>query len=121
MQQMLTEALRIADDDRYYYSQDERWGEYSYDCSSFVYRLYKKYFGLTLAETTHGDYTSSAVQVITNMSASNLQPGDVLWRSEHVAIYIGNGQYVHASSPTNGILVSTYAQGRFTRAYRYVK
>lgn len=121
MQQMLTEALRIADDDRYFYSQALRWGEYSYDCSSFVYRLYKQYFGIILGETTYGDYTSAAVEVITNMSANNLQPGDVLWRSEHVAMYIGNGQYVHASSPTNGILVSTYSPGKFSKAFRYVK
>lgn len=121
MKQMLTEALRIADDDRYYYSQDNRWEEYSYDCSSFTYRLYKQYFGIILGETTHGDYTSPAVAVITDMNASNLEPGDVLWRSEHVALYIGNGQYVHASNPTNGILVSTYQPGRFEKAFRYVK
>lgn len=121
MQEMLTEALRIADDDKYYYDQDNRWGEYSYDCSSFVYRLYKQYFGLTLAETTYEDYTSMAKEVITNMSANNLQPGDVLWRSEHVAIYIGNGQYVHASGRATGIKVSTYEEGRFTKAFRYVK
>ena len=122
MKQMLTEALRIADDDRYYYSQDNRWGEFSYDCSSFVYRLYKQYFGLSsLATTTDEDYTSLAKKVITNMSANNLEPGDVLWRSGHVAIYIGNGQYVHASGTTNGILVSTYDPGRFTKAFRYVE
>lgn len=121
MKQMLTEALRIADDDRYYYSQENRWGEYSYDCSSFVFRLYRQYFGIILGETTEGDYTSPAKKVITDMNANNLEPGDVLWRAEHVAIYIGNGQYVHASGTTNGILVSTYNPGRFTKAFRYVE
>lgn len=122
---MLTEALRIADDDRYYYSQSERYGEFSYDCSSFVYRLYQQFFGVTLATTTAGDYSSMAVYESTDMSESNLQPGDVLWvrnsQNQHVGIYIGNGQYVHASSPENGILVSTYTQGFFTKIFRYVQ
>ena len=123
MAAMLTEALRIADDDRYYYSQEDRYGEWSYDCSSFAYRLYKEYFGITLGTWT-GDtagYTAMAVYESTDMSESNLEPGDVLWRSGHVAIYIGNGQYVHASSPENGIMVSTYTQGYFTKLYRYVE
>ena len=121
MRQMLTEALRIADDDRYYYSQENRWGEYSYDCSSFVYRLYKEFFGIELGQTTYGDYTSPAKKVITDMNTSNLEPGDVLWREKHVALYIGNGQYVHASNSTNGIIVSTYQPGRFKKAFRYVE
>lgn len=122
---MLTEALRIADDDRYYYSQAERYGEFSYDCSSFVYRLYQQFFGITVATWTGGDYSSMAVYESTDMSESNLQPGDVLWvhnsQNQHVAIYIGNGQYVHASSPENGIMVSTYTPGFFTKVFRYVE
>lgn len=122
---MLTEALRIADDDRYYYSQTERYGEFSYDCSSFVYRLYQQFFGITVATWTGGDYSSMAVYESTDMSESNLQPGDVLWvhnsQNQHVAIYIGNGQYVHASSPENGIMVSTYTPGFFTKVFRYVE
>lgn len=123
MAAMLTEALRIADDDRYYYSQDERYGEWSYDCSSFAYRLYQEYFGITIGTWT-GDiagYTAMAVYESTDMSESNLEPGDVLWCSGHVALYLGNGQYVHASSPENGIMVSTYTQGYFTKLYRYVE
>lgn len=120
---MLTEALRIADDDRYYYSQSERYGEWSYDCSSFAYRLYKEYFGITIGTWT-GDtsgYKAMAVYESTNMSESNLEPGDVLLNSHHAAIYIGNGQYVHAANSRDGIIVSTYSPGYFTKLYRYVQ
>ena len=122
---MLTEALRIADDDRYYYSQAERWGEWSYDCSSFAYRLYEEFFGIRIGTWTGDDYTSMAVAVITDMSESNLKPGDVLWihssSRQHVGIYLGNGQYVHASGTRTGIKVSTYTPGYFTKAFRYVE
>lgn len=122
---MLTEALRIADDDRYYYSQGNRYGEFSYDCSSFVYRLYKQFFGFELPTWTGGNYSALAVWESSNMDASNFQPGDVLWvhssAHQHVGIYIGNGQYVHASGTKTGIKVSTYSPGFFVRVYRYVE
>ena len=44
MQNMITEAIRIANDDSYRYSQPLRNSEFYYDCSSFVSRLYQKYF-----------------------------------------------------------------------------
>lgn len=56
MKKLLNDAIRIANDDRYTYSKSNRYGEFQYDCSSFVYRLYKKYFGIELPTTT-GDYS----------------------------------------------------------------
>ena len=40
------------------------------------------------------------------VSVSDAQPGDVMCYSGHVGIYIGNGQMVHASTPSTGIIVS---------------
>ena len=72
-----------------------------------------------MAETTYEDYTSMAKEVITNMSANNLQPGDVLWRSEHVAIYIGGGQIIHASVPGDVVKVASANIMTITGIRRY--
>ena len=118
MIQMLNEALRIADDDRYQYSQALRYEEFYYDCSSFVSRLYQQFFGINPGNTTY-DYGNS--NYTTNLSENNLEPGDVLWSSGHVAIYLGNGQYVHAASPSSGICVTSLsAYNPFTRVYRFI-
>jgi cell wall-associated NlpC family hydrolase len=36
----------------------------------------------------------------------NAKPGDLVWYSGHIGIYIGNGKVVHASNPKNGIIIS---------------
>ena len=46
------------------------------------------------------------------VSLSSLQPGDLVFYKNgggigHVAMYIGGGQVVHASNPTNGIMISS--------------
>ena len=54
-----------------------------------------------------------------------LQPGDILYRTGHVEIYIGNGLRVGAhgdSLPTKDqISVESYTRGYFTDVYRFVQ
>ena len=123
MAAMLSEALRIADDDRYQYSQANRYAEFYYDCSSFVQRLYKKFFDYDPGSTTF-DINPKGQSY--KVDLNNLQPGDVLWTGapnyDHVAIYIGNGQYVHASCEEIGITVSPYSNsGYWFEAYRFIR
>lgn len=122
MMDMLTEALRIADDDRYTYSQSNRYGEFQYDCSSLVARLYKKYFNFDAPSTTRG--YGSAYHVGKDGSVE-LKPGDVLWKSGHVEIYIGNGLQVGAHTDTcaipDQISVVSYTKGYFTDVYRFIE
>ncbi len=76
------------------------------DCSGFVLSVFKKY-GVTLphhsgTQATYGSY----------VSMNDIQAGDLVFygygsRINHVAIYIGGGQVVHASSPSTGIKISS--------------
>lgn len=75
------------------------------DCSGFVQSIFKKY-GISLPRTS-----SSQSTVGTTISSSDLVAGDLIFyaqsgRVNHVAIYIGNGQVVHASTASTGIKVS---------------
>ncbi len=78
------------------------------DCSGFVLSVFKK-FGVKLPH-----YSGSQAQCGTKISASELQPGDLIFYSRgkekigHVAIYIGNGQIIHASNKKSGIKISKY-------------
>ena len=71
------------------------------DCSGFVMSVYAN-FGVSLPHSSGADRTvGSAVDGL-----ENAQPGDIICYSGHVAIYIGNGQIVHASTAATGIKVS---------------
>lgn len=121
MQALLAEAVRIADDDRYTYSQANRYGEFQYDCSSLIARLYKQYFNFDAPSTTRG--YGSAYYVGPDGSVE-LQPGDVLWKSGHVEMYIGNGLRVGAHTDQvpapDQISIENYSPGYFTKVYRFI-
>lgn len=100
------------------YSQALRDEEGYYDCSSLVYRVYREagieyLSGLSAAEEAryleeHG----------MGIQENELQPGDLIFYSygsngrykniSHVAIYVGNGQKVHAANRERGVVFDPY-------------
>ena len=94
------------------YSQDRRYEEGFYDCSSLVQRCYAE-FGINLPAiaSTQGQYiVEHGLEVTEDM----LEPGDLIFYSyeqngefrniSHVAIYIGNGRIVHAANTARGVV-----------------
>lgn len=69
------------------------------DCSGFVQSVYKN-FGVSLPRSSSQQRSAG-----TAVDYADAQPGDIVCYAGHVGIYIGNGQIVHASSPTTGIKV----------------
>lgn len=77
------------------------------DCSGFVQSVYK-HFGISIPRTSAAQSGAGK-----KVSLDNLKEGDLIFyarngRVNHVAMYIGGGQVVHASSPKTGIKISNY-------------
>ena len=73
------------------------------DCSGFVMSVYAA-FGISLPHSSKS-LRSSGYEV----STSEMQPGDIICYSGHVAIYIGNDTIVHASTKSTGIKLTSPA------------
>lgn len=76
------------------------------DCSGFVLSIYARY-GVTLPHSSRAQANCG-----TRVSLSEVRPGDLVFYTRggvinHVAMYIGNGQVIHASSPSTGIRISS--------------
>ncbi len=75
------------------------------DCSGFTMKVYQKY-GISLPH-----YSASQPSYGKKITRAQLQPGDLIFyassgKIDHVAIYIGNGQIVHAANSRDGIKIS---------------
>lgn len=80
------------------------------DCSGFVQSVYA-HFGVALNRTSEAQMANGV-----SVPYSQAQPGDLICYGSHIAIYMGNGQIVHASNsapyPAGGIKVSDNAAYR---------
>ena len=76
------------------------------DCSGFTQSVYAK-FGYSLPRTSYEQQNWG-----TEVSYADAQPGDLICYGGHVAIYMGNGQIVHASNSRDGIKISNDATYR---------
>ncbi|NMB42496.1 MAG: SH3 domain-containing protein [Clostridiales bacterium] len=75
------------------------------DCSGFTQAIYRN-FGMSIPRVSRAQATAGR-----SIKASNAKPGDLFFYGKgnyinHVAMYIGNGQVIHASNKRSGIKIS---------------
>ena len=76
------------------------------DCSGFTMKIYE-HFGISTGRTSRDQAANGKT-----ISIDAVQPGDLLFYASgdyinHVAMYIGGGQIIHASTSKTGIIIST--------------
>ena len=86
------------------------------DCSGFVQRTFREQFGLELPRSTYEQQEMGK-----SISRNSLRTGDlVLFRAgstgRHVGIYIGNDQFVHAST-SSGVTISSMNEPYWKKRY----
>ena len=98
-------------------------GPRSFDCSGLTMYIFKQ-FGYSLPHTATGQLGYGQ-----QVSRSELQPGDLVFfrdpsiskkAASHVGIYIGDGQFIHASSSRNNsrsVIVSSLSSSYYNRYY----
>lgn len=98
--------------------------DYGFDCSGLVYYCFGQY-GYSLKRTADDQMDNNGVAI----SRDSLQVGDLVFfgydsYANHVGIYIGNNNFVHAANPSSGVRVSsmneTYYANRYLGARRII-
>lgn len=96
------------------------WGGQSpsgFDCSGYIQYVFGKH-GVTLPRTAAEQFN-----VGTSVSKSNLIPGDLVYFTtykegpSHVGIFLGNGQFIHASSGKEEVTISSLSSSYYTSRY----
>ncbi|MGC5813331.1 NlpC/P60 family protein [Clostridium perfringens] len=77
-------------------------GPDSFDCSGFTSYVYRNAVGREITRTTYSQINQGRP-----VSRDQLQPGDLVFTNgvEHVGIYVGGGQMIHAARPGVGVIV----------------
>jgi len=95
-------------------------GPNAFDCSGFVGYVYRNVYSIDLGHSSTG-----MSQMGTGVDKANLAVGDLVFfrtggssRINHVGIYIGSGNFIHAtSSATNAVAISGLTEGYYRNAY----
>ncbi|MDF3293172.1 C40 family peptidase [Streptomyces silvisoli] len=92
-------------------------GPNAYDCSGLVQAAFRT-IGVDLPRVSQDQSTAG-----TQVSLSDLQPGDILyWGSAgsayHVAVYVGNGNFIGAQNPSSGVVEHPLSYDEPTGAVR---
>lgn len=89
-----------------------------FDCSGFTSYIYGQ-FGISLNRTAAGQYGNGF-----SVTVAGLVPGDLVFFHcyssgiDHVGMYVGNGQFIHSSSPrSGGVIYSSLYDNYYSKTY----
>lgn len=91
-----------------------------FDCSGFAKYIYSN-FGVYLNRTASAQMSNGV-----SISWGEMQPGDLVFfkkagssasRASHVGIYIGGGQFIHASTSRTGVIISDLSSAYYTSGF----
>lgn len=88
-----------------------------FDCSGLVYYCYRTY-GYNTINRVADDQMNQGVSI----AKSDLAVGDLVFfgsgdYANHVGIYIGGGNFVHASTPSTGVRINSLDETYYTKNY----
>ena len=95
-----------------------------FDCSGFTYYVFKNAAGITLKRTAYSQGYDDSYQKITNKA--DLKVGDILFFNtvddddlcDHAGIYLGNNEFIHASSGGGMVMISNLGTDSSSYYYR---
>ena len=95
-------------------------GPNSFDCSGFVGYVFKSAASLTLPRVSSAQATFKP-----KISSMNMKKGDLVFFNttgkgiSHVGIYMGNRQFIHASSGSKRVTVSSLDSNYYSKTFRW--
>lgn len=101
-------------------------GPSAFDCSGFTYYLFKKVYGVELKRSAYDQGYDKDYKKIENIK--DLMPGDIICfntnrkdkdLSDHVGLYLGHGEFIHASSGSKKVIISSLKEGYYNQRFSW--
>lgn len=101
-------------------------GPRSFDCSGFTLYCFREIYGISLGRSAQSQGYNNKYPKVENYS--DLKRGDIVCfntveddsdLTDHVGIYLGNGQFIHASSEAGKVIISDMSSGYYRRVFSW--
>ncbi len=103
-------------------------GTRSFDCSGFTLYCFREIAGISLGRSAQSQGYNNKFTKIENYS--DIKRGDIVCfntveddsdLTDHVGIYMGDGQFIHASSVAGKVIISDMSSGYYRRAFTWAR